>query len=161
MRRVRESQGLSQAAIAAGLLGAGIELHFSAIAKMEAGSRVIRLNEAIAIADVLDVPLAALLQPDDELSGLREALMAAEEQAQLAAHKLDEIRAARDALRVRLDEAEAAARRDRDRAWQASLDTHHGLKADATSEEVKDYLRRQLDGTRPADTQSEELGGDG
>lgn len=63
MRQQRMRLGWSQAALASALRAHGISLHFSAIAKMEAGTRVIRLNEAVAISGALGV---GFIQMPDE-----------------------------------------------------------------------------------------------
>lgn len=62
MRRLREQRGWSQSAVATKLAAFhGIELHFSAIAKMEAANRLVRLNEAVALAEIFEVQLADML----------------------------------------------------------------------------------------------------
>lgn len=62
MRAHREQRGWSQSTLADRLRLYGIDLHFSAIAKMELGVRAIRLNEAAAVATAFGVPLVKLLQ---------------------------------------------------------------------------------------------------
>lgn len=68
MRMLRESKLISQAKLAAMLRDRGIELHPSAIAKMEArdaeSPRAIRLNEAGAIADALGETLSSMTTGD-------------------------------------------------------------------------------------------------
>ncbi len=62
VRSLRAVRGLSQKRLA-GILSerSGITLDPTAITRIETGDRVIRLGEAVAIADALGVPLAAML----------------------------------------------------------------------------------------------------
>ena len=59
LRARREQLGWSQAELAKALSGSGLTLHGSAIAKIEAGDRAVRIDEAVAIASALDVDLDA------------------------------------------------------------------------------------------------------
>lgn len=65
----REHRGWSQSEMAKFLADHGIEsMHPTTIAKIEAGSRSIRVNEAVAIADLFEMTVDALLGrtgPDD------------------------------------------------------------------------------------------------
>lgn len=58
VRAAREDRGWSQEALARHLKeAAGVELHQSAIARLERGERAIRFNEAAALAKVLNIDL--------------------------------------------------------------------------------------------------------
>ena len=57
--RLRRRWRLSD--LASRCAGRGLELHLTAYAKMEKGEREPRLSEAVTIADVLGMPLSALL----------------------------------------------------------------------------------------------------
>lgn len=66
----RQRVGLSQAALAervTAIIGRSIDP--SALARAEKHERAIRLDEAVAIADVLQVPLASMLRDRDALDG--------------------------------------------------------------------------------------------
>lgn len=63
MRRAREELGWTQAELAKRMSDVGVSLHASAIAKIEAATRSIRINEAAAIADILGCPLDQLVEP--------------------------------------------------------------------------------------------------
>lgn len=67
---LRKRQGLSQARLADRLSALlGDKVSATAITKIEAGNRAVRLNEAVAAAHVLGVPLAELVAEDEQ--GLR------------------------------------------------------------------------------------------
>ena len=109
----RQRAGLSQAALAARITDMiGRSIDPSAIARAEKHERAIRLDEAVAIADALQVPLTSLLRDrdaiDDEIDELRRdlslyqwKLSKAEEEAQQAEDSIS-------ATRRRIEELEAA-----------------------------------------------------
>jgi transcriptional regulator with XRE-family HTH domain len=62
VRDERERQGWSQTKMAKLLTDKKIEpMYATTVAKIEAGSRSVRINEAVAIADLFEVPLDGLL----------------------------------------------------------------------------------------------------
>jgi transcriptional regulator with XRE-family HTH domain len=61
LRDERERQGWSQSHMAKLLTDNGIQMHATTIAKIEAGDRFVRIDEATGIADILDVSLDSLL----------------------------------------------------------------------------------------------------
>jgi transcriptional regulator with XRE-family HTH domain len=62
LQRVRSERGWTQPQMAEKLSATGIAaIHSTTLAKIEAGTRSVRINEAVAIADLLDVSLDALL----------------------------------------------------------------------------------------------------
>lgn len=66
MREARERADMSQVVLARGItLRLGVTVDQTTVARMERGERGIRLDEAVAIADVLNVPLARLLGDSD------------------------------------------------------------------------------------------------
>jgi transcriptional regulator with XRE-family HTH domain len=69
LQRVRAERGWTQPQMAEMLSAKGIApMHPTTLAKIEAGTRSVRINEAVAIADLFDVSLDVLLgrqQPDD------------------------------------------------------------------------------------------------
>jgi ribosome-binding protein aMBF1 (putative translation factor) len=62
MRQVRERRGWSQAKLADWMRTYGVDLHSTAITRIERGERSISLNEASAVAAALGVLLVELLQ---------------------------------------------------------------------------------------------------
>jgi len=69
MRSVREQRGLSQQALVAMLCGLGItHWHQTTVGKVEAGTRPVRLAEAMAVAQLFDMTLDELLE--DPAGGL-------------------------------------------------------------------------------------------
>lgn len=99
---------MGQTELAHALKERGIELHRQTIHKIEESARPLRFDEAVLIADILDVNLSEMMQESPELRPLRdlhgcqhllsmaekalqEALGDAEEQLQQMAHHLHEL----------------------------------------------------------------------
>lgn len=62
LKRMRDEKGWTQPQMAKLLSDRGIApMHATTIAKIEAGARSVRINEAVCIADLLDVSLDTLL----------------------------------------------------------------------------------------------------
>jgi transcriptional regulator with XRE-family HTH domain len=61
LKAERESREWSQAHVAERLSTAGVHVHATTIAKMEAGDRAVRIDEATAIADIFEMSLDSLL----------------------------------------------------------------------------------------------------
>ena len=61
LRAEREQRGWSQADMAERLSDKDIPMHWTTIAKIEAGDRSVRIAEAVGIADLFEVSLDALL----------------------------------------------------------------------------------------------------
>jgi transcriptional regulator with XRE-family HTH domain len=117
LREERGRHGMSQATVAERLSNElGRVVHASAVALIEKGERSVRLDEAIAVARVLDVPLQDLLRPHPvdlvaEIEVLRDDLAVAETeryrlQADLARRdrEIAAIKDALEALQAQLDE---------------------------------------------------------
>lgn len=62
VRQSRLALGMSQERLADEIGKRGVRVHQTVIHKVENGIRAIRLNEAVAIADVLHITLSGLLQ---------------------------------------------------------------------------------------------------
>lgn len=96
LREERERVGLSQTGLAEQLSERlGDAIYHSAVARMESGQRSVKIDEAVAVADVLRLPLATLLEDvdtvgnrldelRDEVIQAREAVVGYEEQLRLA-----------------------------------------------------------------------------
>lgn len=63
MRQVREAAKMSQTRLAELLAERGIKIDPTSITRIEKGARGVRLEEAVAIAEALGVPLEELLLP--------------------------------------------------------------------------------------------------
>lgn len=63
MRQVRERRRWTQTQLADWIRVEGIDLHPTAITRIESGERSVRLNEAVAAASALNVQLEELLKP--------------------------------------------------------------------------------------------------
>ena len=79
LRQERVSRGLSQTEFASRLAERlGVATYPTTITKIEKGEREIKLGEAIAIAEILDLPLSALTDDkssfDDEIASLHQEL---------------------------------------------------------------------------------------
>jgi transcriptional regulator with XRE-family HTH domain len=100
LRELREEKGLSQSQLAAALAAKhGINLDPTAITRLEGGSRSLRLDEAVAIADVLGATLPQMLHQEIEgaLDEQQHEVWAAGErvrsEARLLIQALDRLRA--------------------------------------------------------------------
>lgn len=86
VRAVRTEQARSQQDIADALAEQfGLHLHQTAIAKIEAGSRAVKMSEALAIADVLGVHIGQLLVQRQPAVQTTEKVARADELARAAA----------------------------------------------------------------------------
>ncbi|MGW4638017.1 helix-turn-helix domain-containing protein [Sphaerisporangium sp. NPDC004334] len=96
VRELRKRHGWTQHDLAQKLESFGFPLHQSAIARIEAGNRPVRLNEAVVLATLFSVDLPSLLMPplSDQAMSEKEQQLAelAKEEAQLAA-QLDAVEA--------------------------------------------------------------------
>lgn len=77
VRLLRASRGVSQRQLGSGLLRYGFGMRQSTVAKLEAGTKPLRLNEVAAIAAFFDVSIESLWQGegkglDQVLDGCRE-----------------------------------------------------------------------------------------
>lgn len=69
MREERDRRGWGQAELADRLAAQGMQVVPSAISKSEAGHRLVRLNEAVAVAAAFGLPLSAMLADASEREG--------------------------------------------------------------------------------------------
>lgn len=83
MRSQRKELGMSQQALCNKLADAGIVLDTSAVTRLENGQRLIRLGEAMQIAQILDFPLQPTRAGDLSATARRIRAMS-EKLAQLA-----------------------------------------------------------------------------
>ncbi|WP_353113281.1 helix-turn-helix transcriptional regulator [Microbacterium sp.] len=112
MREARKRLGISQASLAQAVSVALREqLSPTAITKIETGDRAVRLNEAVAIAEVLKIGIELLPVGDavDEEIGELQRDLSMEYQRQMQARQdLDESRASQRAIERRIKALEAA-----------------------------------------------------
>lgn len=113
LKQERERLGLSQADLAlrlSELLGSTV--YPTAITKIERLARSVKLEEAVAIAEVLGTPLAVLLVDRDaladEIATAREDLLVAEHARMMVAAQADEFAAEAERLRQLLQRLEAS-----------------------------------------------------
>jgi transcriptional regulator with XRE-family HTH domain len=83
VRRLREGRGISQHQLGADLAIHGVGMHQTTVAKLEAGSKPLRLNEVLAIAAYFEVPIESLWEESGDVVSeyevadlLRETLIA-------------------------------------------------------------------------------------
>lgn len=126
---------------------AGVDLHFTAIAKIEnadaATPRQIRLNEAAALATAFDTTLASMLdQQPSNLPAARSAAKAAGRQIAQAAQALED---ARGLIETVLDAAATDGAADRGSLWinslRSCLETGGSPTATTTTTEHIERLR--------------------
>lgn len=110
LRIAREEAGLSQTELARRMserLPKGID--GTAITRMESGGRMVRLDDAIAAADVLGVPLASLINEpvgalESRMDELRYELSNAEKAVENAASELERRQVVANDLQEELDD---------------------------------------------------------
>jgi transcriptional regulator with XRE-family HTH domain len=115
-RRLREERtraGLSQAALAERLTALlGQKVDASAITRIEKHERAVRLDEAVVIAELLDLPLPAMLRDsesvDEQVAELRRDLSLAQWRASQAEEELQQAQDSMTAIRRLIDELEAS-----------------------------------------------------
>ncbi|MGW3347766.1 LuxR C-terminal-related transcriptional regulator [Nonomuraea rubra] len=141
VRELRQALGWTQQDVAERLRVFGVSLDQSSVARIESGSRLIRLSEAIAFAKVFDIDLERLISvPRDAeaLSMLEDRIEALEnevaEAAAAAQQAIAYARAQREAAEeARVAEAAAqerlSARQAALRALEVELRTLHALRA--------------------------------
>ncbi|MGW8483584.1 helix-turn-helix domain-containing protein [Microbacterium sp. NPDC055903] len=113
-RRIREERqraGLSQAAVAARLSElVGRTIDHSAVARSEKHERPVRLDEAVALAEILEVPLTSLLRDrtavDEQLGELQRDLALAEWQSSTARDDYERAQVTVSAIQRRIAELE-------------------------------------------------------
>jgi transcriptional regulator with XRE-family HTH domain len=71
VRRLREGRGISQHQLGADLAIHGVGMHQTTVAKLEAGSKPLRLNEVLAIAAYFEVPIESLWEESMAILGER------------------------------------------------------------------------------------------
>lgn len=64
VKRWRVLSGLTQEAVTEAMVNRGFDFHQSTLYKIESGKRRVLVGEAVALAEVLGVPLEALVSPD-------------------------------------------------------------------------------------------------
>jgi len=78
VRALRAEIGIALESLAAAVLDTGVAMTPSALALLESGQRPIRLNEAVALAAVLDMTVEEMLRPpppaEEQLRRAREAV---------------------------------------------------------------------------------------
>jgi transcriptional regulator with XRE-family HTH domain len=64
LKQWRELRDLTQEAVTAKMVERGFDFHQSTLYKIESGKRRVLLGEGMALAEILDVPLSKLTEPD-------------------------------------------------------------------------------------------------
>jgi transcriptional regulator with XRE-family HTH domain len=166
MKRERLRRGMRQEDLAELLAATGVELHPSAIAKIERDPdpdkgvepRMIRLNEAQAIATVLRLPIDRMLSDDDlsdpakEVARLEQELAAAEQRRAAAEATAHNAAAAMAALKQKIEAArrraaESAVANADDVVAQPLLDAMAGSPdvREGAEQFIAHWFRRQRD----------------
>lgn len=113
LRNERGLAGLSQADLADLLTDLlGVKVHATAITKIEKREREVRITEAVAAAEALRLPLAALLRDEDaigeQIGELRRELGLAEWRVDQASTALQQAQESVTIIRRRITELKAA-----------------------------------------------------
>jgi len=113
LRQERERRGLSQADVARRVTELlGVTFYASALTKIESHERSVKIEEAVAFAEALDIPLSVLLVEQDDvveaIGRAREDLLVAEHARIAAVARADEFTAEAQRLRGLIRELEAS-----------------------------------------------------
>jgi 8-oxo-dGTP diphosphatase len=130
LREAREAHQMTQAELSRQLEAVhDLKIDPTSIARMENGKRMIRFNEAVALADILDIRVYDLIRPESFMTtdqeGLREEAVRVQAQLDDLNAKLAE--AEKDLRSVRYSAAELREQRDRAEARLASLRPSFGF----------------------------------
>jgi transcriptional regulator with XRE-family HTH domain len=148
VRHLRQSHGWTQQDLARKLESVGFSLHQSAIARIEAGTRPVRLNEAVALTTVLSVDLSKLLRSpltqemisdlERDLNETRGRTIEAHQRVQLIEAVIEERQASLLAARVDVEEARGQLARWHGRlaALEARLDDVRSQMGQAAEADV-------------------------
>lgn len=85
IRRERERLGLSQDALADGMVARGFPFHQATVYKIEKSTRPVRVEEAVALAELLNMSLSELVG----VPGMADEAVIERRQAQLELARLD------------------------------------------------------------------------
>lgn len=86
--RARERASMSQRRVSDALAERGITLDSAALSRLEQGKRSPKLEEAVALAEVLDLPITSLVPPKPDAMRLARARQNVEKQMDDAMYKL-------------------------------------------------------------------------
>lgn len=86
--RARERASMSQRGVSEALAQRGITLDSAALSRLEQGKRSPKLEEAVALAEVLDLPLALLVPPKPDAMRMARARYNVEKQLDDAMYKM-------------------------------------------------------------------------
>ena len=123
LKAKRDYRGWSQADMAKMLSDKGIQpMHPSTVAKIEAGDRSVRINEAVGIADLFEVSLDSLLgrKPGTQRNDLTYLLRALRQSSQQVGASLETIRELLEELPEKFEGAERPQTMTRD-TWSKYL----------------------------------------
>jgi 8-oxo-dGTP diphosphatase len=163
LREAREAHQMTQAELSRQLDAKhGVKIDPTSIARMENGKRMIRFNEAVAIADILDMRVTDLIQPENvttmdpeelraevtrvqaELDDLNTKLAEAEKEVQSARYSAAELREQRDRAEARL-----AALSFTGRGWVGTTPELRPIVAAIVTSELGVLVGRRNDGKPP------------
>ncbi|MGH3381341.1 MAG: helix-turn-helix domain-containing protein [Actinoallomurus sp.] len=135
LKKRREELGLSQRDLAERMQGQGLDWHQTTVARTESTRRPVRLNEAMALAGILRVPLEELLRPEpdpaSELSIIEDLIASNQEQ-------MSGFRAALTDATVRFERAQARYR-------DVAMEVEEVRREMVNAEEYYERYRRELD----------------
>lgn len=142
MKQRRSYLGLSQTDLAERVVALGGNLYQQTIAKIEAGQRAIKLDEADALAAALGATVAEMLVDpgarfDWSVDQLVEHEMSLKEDLALAQERVMEARREQDMAAVKLMELQRAERDTRERLALASADLNRAQQDAVREQEIR------------------------
>lgn len=133
--RLRKKRGLTQAELAERLGTYGHRMHQVTVAKLETGQRPTRVNEAVALSEILEVPVSALIpdrgvlgEPGEDPRRLGDYLSAAETALEMLKAEIEPHRERANfaAQNVKLLEREESRLRERIYMLKAEIEKTRG-----------------------------------
>ena len=141
LRRERETRKWSQAHMATLLCEKGLNIYPTTVAKIEAGERSARLDEVVAIADILGVSIDALVgRPADHQIG--DKALALNALAEVIQHAVWEAGVLESGLRTRIADLDAFDDLARDESALLSAAERAGAALDGATEALRGALDR-------------------
>lgn len=116
VRRLREGRGISQQQLGTDLFLHGVGMHQTTVAKLEAGSKPLRLNEVAAIAAYSEVPIESLWEETGEILN--------EHEVAVMVREIMAVEAATEQARESLERASAEVER-LNREYKHVAEAHH------------------------------------
>jgi transcriptional regulator with XRE-family HTH domain len=143
LRHERKERGWSQAHVAKLLSGKGLAVYPTTVAKIEAGERAVRVDEIVAVADIFDVSVDALLGHSVQRARAGDKGLTFNALARLVQHTVGQAESLEATLRDRLADLDSFDLHKDERATQAECEHACDALGDAVAAARKAASRLQ------------------